>query len=175
MVFPDRIDDIDLDVPSGKLRTSKKCAYWMYDGDTLKITIHFDLSQSIVQTGENEYKIKPVFHPFNTTLEQPAKICGRIDAGSFGNPPQMVVNVIYNGPEAAETYTEVTVPKNDEAGDSDDPTGFCIWWVVPIDAYSESYTVEIFKDDSLYYTEDSDELTNLGPGGIWDLNSGDPI
>ena len=130
MVFDGNPDptEIDLDVPSGVLRTDKQFDWWVENGGAVNITVHFDLSQSIVETGVGEYKLKPVIHLFDNNPQEAARICGNIDPGSFdGDPPEdVVITVIWNGRES-ETYTRVTVPRQSET----EATRFCLFWLVP--------------------------------------------
>jgi hypothetical protein len=155
---------INLEVPSGFLRIDKQFTFEVEDGEAVDITVHFDMSQSISQTGPYEYKMKPVLHI--TETQRAATICGNIDASSFGDPPEdVVVTVIWNGIEGDETYTEVRVTK--EPGNP--ATDFCIFWLVPL-AFSESYTVQITNGFASYV--ESVAYPELGPGDTFDLNGG---
>lgn len=157
--------EIDLDVPSGTLKTDKQIDWTLPDGGAISLTVHFDLSQSIVLSGLG-YKLKPVLHLFNNDPDEAATICGSIDAASFvgdGDPPNVVVNVLWNG---VEPYTRVTVPKVSDV----DPTGFCIYWLVPLDV-DESYTIQIVNSGDAMYSEDV-SYPELQPGGSLDLYGG---
>lgn len=176
MVFygnPQEIVEIDLDVPSGFLRTDKQCDWWMEDGWALDYTVHFDLSKSIVETGGGEYKLKPVIHLFDNNPQEAARIYGNIDSGSFvGGPPEdVVITVIWNGSES-ETYTKITVAR----GSKTEATRFCVFWLVPL-ALNESYTVQIDNGVDSYEetVEHTVEYPELGPGDSFDLNNGDNI
>jgi hypothetical protein len=183
MVFyadtPGSDDEVEeIAVPSGTLRTDKQIDWTLGNGGSMSLTVHFDLSQSIVQSNQG-YQLKPVLHLFNNEPEEAATICGSISRSSFvgdDDPQTVVVRVIWNGPDGDETYTVVTVPKDPDA----DQTGFCIYWVVPLEQEGESYTVEIDNGFDPPYTEDvqfSDDDGNelLPPGGIFDLNKGTEI
>jgi hypothetical protein len=150
---PDEWVEIDLDVPSGTLRTDKQIDWTLPHDGTMSLTVHFDLSKSIVQTGNGKYKLKPVLHLFNNDPDEAATICGSITAESFfgdGNPPKAVVRAIWNGIGVDETYTIVTVPK----GSNTAPTEFCIYWLVPLNA-GESYTIQIDNEfNAPYYFND---------------------
>jgi len=140
----------------------------MQSGDALHIIIHFDLSQSIVQTGVDEFKIKPVVHLFNTNLVKAATIRGSVSADSFtGDPPHVVATVILNKSDEEETYTKVWIEKAGE----DDPTDFRIFWLVPL-VYSteatQSYTVEITNGINTY--TELIEYPSLGPGDEFPIN-----
>jgi hypothetical protein len=171
MVFygnPDETNDIDLDVPEF-LRTDKQCDWWVEDGGALDYTVHFDLSRSIVQTGPQEYKLKPVIHLFDNNPQEAVTICGNIHPDSFGDPPEdVVITVIWNGTEGDETYTKVTLAKQDET----EPTPFCIFWLVPL-AVDEGYTVQI-NNGSITF-EESVAYPELEPGGTFELNDGQDI
>jgi len=169
MVFEGDPDpnEIDLGVSSGFLRTDKQFDWWVENGGAVDITVHFDLSQSIVETGAGEYKLKPVIHLFNNEPQEAATICGSIDADSFvGDPPEdVIVTVIWNGIEGDETYTVVTVAKDPESPATD----FCIFWLVPL-ALDESYTVQI--DNGFAKFEESVAYPELGPGDVFELSDG---
>jgi len=174
MIFPGGKTDIDLDVPSGKLRTTNNYDYWINEDDALRIIVHFDLSQSIVQTGPDEYKLKPVLKLFNNDLVQAAKICGYIAADSFiGDPPEdLTATVIYDGPdpEDDEIYTKVLITKEYEV----DPTPFCIYWLVPLASDMERYIVQISNSEGTY--EETLTGSSVGPGSeIYLKNEGEEI
>ncbi|MGB3095953.1 MAG: hypothetical protein WBB46_04355, partial [Candidatus Deferrimicrobiaceae bacterium] len=78
-------------------------------------------------------------------------------------PQNVFVSVLRNG---VEPYTLVTVPKDSNV----DPTEFCIYWLVPLDA-GESYTIRIVNG---LVTVDQ-EVVALGPGESFDLNGGAAI
>ena len=176
MVFPGGRTDIDLDVPSGKLRTTNNFDYWINVNDALSIIVHFDLSQSVVQTGPNEYKLKPVLKLFNNDLVRAAKICGSITGDSFSDPLEdMLVTVIWNGPYGNEPYTRVWVEKDPDP--DKDNTDFCIYWIVPLsehDGFRESYLVQITYDDVTYDIE-TILFPELEPGETYQISGGVPI
>ena len=165
---PNLEETIDLDVPSGTLKTDQQIDWTLTDGGSMSLTVHFDLSRSIVLSGEI-YKLKPVLHLFNNEPDEAATVCGSIDTGSFvgdGDPQKVVVNVLRNG---VETYTLVTVPKASDTG----PTDFCIYWLVPLEE-GESYTIRMvngldqMRDEVVAYPD-------LGAGAMVDLNGGAAI
>lgn len=129
------LDTMDLDVPSGTLRTDKNFTFQVDDGAAVDLTVDFDLSQSIVATGSSEFKLKPVLHLNETQVA--ATICGSINAGSFGVSEKAIITVIEDS--NGETYTEVTVTRDSDT----DPTEFCIFWLVP----EQDYTIEIDTDE----------------------------
>jgi len=160
----DEVVEIDLDVPSGTLRTDKQIDWALGDGGEMSLTVHFDLSRSIVQAGQ-EYKLKPVLHLFNNNPEEAATICGNIAPASFvSDPPEVVVSVIWSGSEADEPYTVVTVNRESETV----PTEFCIYWLVPLDT-DETYTVRIDNGVHAPY-EKVVAYPELGSGKSFELN-----
>jgi Domain of unknown function (DUF4382) len=165
MVFPNAVEEIDLDVPSGTLKTDKQIDWTLENGGAMSLTVHFDLSQSVVQSGLG-YKLKPVLHLFNNSPEEAATICGSITADSFGDPPEVVVSVTRNEVEVSEPYTVVTVEKDLEAA----TTGFCIYWLVPLDE-GGAYHIQIDNGAGVY----EEDVTPLEPGEAFDLNTGAPI
>lgn len=156
---------IDLDVPSGNLKTDKNFTFEVVADTAVDITVDFDLSQSIVVTGTGEYKLKPVVH-INETQEA-AIICGSIDPLASGDPSQDVtVSVIrdFN----SETYTHVTVTRDSDI----DPAQFCIFWLVP----NEVYTVQIDEDGAAPPEfEQQVSAADLDPGDTFDLKGGSNI
>jgi hypothetical protein len=163
--------EIGLDVPSGTLRTDKQIDWTLGGGGAISLTVHFDLSQSIVQVGE-EYKLKPVLHLFDNDAQDAAAIRGSIAASTFGEPPKdIIITVVRNWSDGSETYTVVTVGRDP----AKDPTEFGIYWLVPLEE-GETYAIQFSKDGEGVYTEDvgpSDLDTE--PGVPLELNSGAAI
>jgi hypothetical protein len=174
MVINGSEQEINLDVPSGNLRTDKNFTFDVPDGGAVNLTVDFDLSQSIVVTGNSQYTLKPVLHLMQT--QQAATIKGEIAAASFvsGNTTEAVVTVIRDtdgsGTVTAgdEEYTKATVTKESDTN----PTAFQIFWVVP----GENYIVQIDMggDGSVDYQE-AVSSGNLLPGGVFALKGGAPI
>jgi len=163
----DQVVQIDLDVPSGILRTDRPIDRTVENGGHMSLTVHFDLSRSVVRSGPG-YKLKPVLHLFNNP-EEAALICGSITEDSFaaeGDPPEVVVRVVRNG---IETFTMVTVAKESDG----EPTEFCVYWLVPLEQ-NESYTIRIDNGIGDPYVE-AVEYPDLDPGKTFDLNEGFPI
>jgi hypothetical protein len=177
----DVIEPIDLDVPSGKLRTDKKCGLWMGEGDALRITIHFDLSQSVVKSGD-VYKLKPVIHLFDNNLDSAYTICGNITTESFLDPPEQVVATVnYVGPDTDGEipYTKVWITKDEE---DEFRTYFCVYWLVPLPSDDESYVVRLNRigDSELSFEEpltksDLEYYTVLESFDGFPLNEGEDI
>jgi hypothetical protein len=150
---------IDLEIPSGFLRTDKQFDFEVEDGEAAHITIDFDLSQSIKKTGDDEYKMKPVLHIMET--ESAATIGGEIDAGFFADGP--VTITVKRDTEDKEPYTQVMVDKEDET----EPTVFEIFWLVP---YEEGYIVE-FDADGDGTPDHTEVVPALEPGDFHDLDT----
>jgi hypothetical protein len=171
---PDTVEEIDLDVPSGTLRTDKQIDWTLGAGGAISLTVHFDLSQSIVQVGE-EYKLKPVLHLFDNNTQDAAAISGSIADSTFGEQPEeIIISVTRNWTDENqqprnETYTVVTVARDPDT----DPTEFGIYWLVPLEE-GESYTIQAYKGDVLVYG-DTVSYPELGPGGSFELNGGAAI
>lgn len=161
MVVDGRSYPIDLDIPSGKLRTDKQFSFEVVDGKAAAITIHFDMSQSIVVTGSNEYKLKPVIHLFDQEAREADTICGTVEPGNFVDNT-VDVTIIWQGDKSDERYTQVTVTKQSET----EATGFCVYWLVP----GQDYVAE-FDTDGDGTPEYSKPVTNLAPGEHRDLGT----
>jgi hypothetical protein len=92
-------DDVvkEIEVPSGILRTYKQIHWTLGNGGAMSLTVHFDLSQSIVQSDQG-YQLKPVLHLFNNEPEEAATIHSWITTDGFadqGNHPgEVVISVI---------------------------------------------------------------------------------
>jgi len=152
--------DIPLTVPSGFLKTDKNFDFDVEGGGAVDLTVHFDLSQSIVAQGNGQYHLKPVLHLQETHAA--AKIQGSITAASFGGLAEAVVTVEFQ----SEPYTRVVVEKPELT----DPVSFSIFWLVP----NQAYHVEVEVDGFIPYEEDVEAL-DLGSGETFLLNGGAPI
>ena len=152
--------DIPLTVPSGFLKTDKNVDFDVEGGRAVDLTVHFDLSQSIVAQGNGQCHLKPVLHLQET--QAAAKIQGSITAASFGGLAEAVVTVEFQ----SEPYTRVVVEKPDLT----DPILFSIFWLVP----NQAYHVEVEVDGFIPYEEDVEAL-DLGSGETFLLNGGAPI
>ena len=142
----DMVTKIGLDVPSGTLRTDKQIDWTLSNGGSMSLTVHFDLSQSIVQAA-GEYELKPVLHLFNNDPVEAATICGAMSQESFvpdvvpGKFKNVDVFVDFEWFESGVTkfqpYTHVALSR-----DTDTDTNFCIYWLVPLHS-GESYSILI--------------------------------
>ena len=176
MVFPDSTEEeIDLDVPSGTLKTDQQIDRTLKNGGAMSLTVHFDLSQSIVLAGAT-YKLKPVLHLFNNDPVEAATICGSITPESFvvGDPLKVDVFVdlesARSGVTETQTYTHVTVFRESET----DPTYFCIYWLVPLDA-DEDYNILIDNGDGVETNDYSEVVRELESGVTVELKGGEDI
>jgi hypothetical protein len=128
--------DKAVEIPSENLKTDKNFTFDVVGGGAVDITVDFDLSQSIVVTddgsGTLSYKLKPVLHIVDTF--EAATITGRIDNESFVDSQNTIVTVFVYNPDIEE-YTKIEISKSD----TEDPTEFSIFWLVP----DKNYRVEI--------------------------------
>ncbi len=153
---------IPLTVPSGFLRTDKNFEFEVEGGAAVDLTVHFDLSRSIVAQGNGRYHLKPVLHLQETA--QAARIQGTIAASSYGDSDEAVVTLIVSGD--TEPYTSVVVEKL--AGV--DPVPFTVYWLVA----GVSYEVEVEVEGRQPFVETVGAL-DLEPGETFVLNGGLPI
>jgi len=162
-----------VDLPPGTLSIEREFLFELEGGQTLDLTIDFDLSQSLAVSGSQlapSYQLKPVLH-INPTKEA-AAIQGEIAAETFAEHQSVEATVTVfldkdqsgglNG--ADEEYTRVLVDKDNRL--------FTIFWLVP----EQGYIVQI-------------ELNGLGPfefeqfvfpadlqkGDTFQLNHSNPI
>ncbi len=177
MVFDDDggqvVLPIDLEIPSGFLRTDKQFDFEVAYREAVDITIDFDLSQSIKKTGDDEYKMKPVLHIMET--ERAATIRGDINAVSFDGfaDGTVVVTVIWdkNGnqiydTDVDETYTKVWVTREPDT----DPIELRIFWLVPDQSYIVDFDTDGDEDPNHTEFVPTDPLLDsLGPGDTADL------
>jgi hypothetical protein len=161
--------DYTVVIPSENLKTDKNFTFDVQAGGTVDITIDFDLSKSIVVTdssGTPSYKLKPVLHIVQTS--EAATIHGSIANASFVDSQNAIVTVISSIDD--EEYTKVEVSQSD----TEDPTEFNIYWLVP----DQGYRVEIDFDPESgtvpVFTEEIGAI-NLQPGDIFELNGSNPI
>ena len=168
-----RIGGVDhpLEIPSSNLKTDKNFDFNVPSGGAVDLTVDFDLSQSIVLTGSGTYQLKPVLH-LNRTSEA-ATIQGTINFGSSTEAATVIVISDRNDngtleepnlldPSTDEEYTRIFVQKTD-------PSPFKVFWLVP----NERYFVQVLLSGQTY--QETVQPSNLPPGGIFELNQGDPI
>ena len=170
MVITGVAQSIDLDVPSGNLKTDKNFTFEVVADTAVDITVDFDLSQSIVVTGDNQYKLKPVLH-INETQEA-GTIRGKLDNNSFGVSPDAIVTVFWdeNGDFVAdpdEAYTKVVVVKDQIASE----TEFSVFWMVREDNYIVLIEADTDNDSVLDLVYDEDDI-DLKTSGLHQLNGG---
>jgi hypothetical protein len=160
MVINGSEQEISLDVPSGNLRTDKNFTFEVPNGGAVDLTVDFDLSQSIVVTGNSQYMLKPVLHLLET--KQAATIQGNIAAASFGAANEAIVTVSSGN----EVYTKVSVTKGS------DPTLFQIFWIIP----NQNYIVQIDSNsDGTVDYQEAISSSGVPLGGTFTLKGGAPI
>ncbi len=135
-----------MEIPSENLKTDKNFEFTVEGGGAVDLTVDFDLSQSIVQTGPDTYQLKPVLHLVTTTEAWTIK--GNITSSKFDSipePKEAVVIVYRNLPDITlfeagvdEEYTRLSVQKGTDA-----LTVFSVFWLVP----DENYYVEVYLGD----------------------------
>lgn len=160
--------DIDLEIPSDYLKTDKNFEFDLPTGQTVNLTIDFDLSQSIVATGSGTYQLKPVLH----VVKAPTTIEGSISEGAFGIYNTAIVVVTWDKDHDGavnllidEEYTRLDVEKS-----TDPTTPFKIYWLVP----NNSYIVQIYINGEAIFNEPI-PFGELPEGTEYILNGGDPI
>ncbi len=148
---------IPLYIPSEKLRTDQNFVFDVGTDAAVDIVIDFDLSQSLVKTGNKEYKINPVLHINEASIAATLNV--KIANDNFVDGHNAIVKVIALSNN--EEYTEIEVEKSG----SEDPTTFNIYWLVP----NQSYEIVIDFD--------SDGLEDTGPIPIdaGDLKNGEIV
>jgi hypothetical protein len=160
--------DYPVEIPSENLKTDKEFDFEVVGGGAVDLMVDFDLSQSIVVTGQNTYKLKPVLHVNET--QEAATLHGEISDATFGSAEATII-VTWDKDQSGglsiddEEYTRVTVTKGPV-----DPTEFSIYWLVP----DEGYNVEIEVGGTLAY-EEFVPWFELPAGGVFLLNLGNPI
>jgi hypothetical protein len=167
-------------IPSDNLKTDKNFEFTVEGGGAVDLTVDFDLSQSIVVTGNDTYQLKPVLH-INSTTEA-WTIQGKINTASFGDPAEEAVIVVTWDKDKSgditsgdEVYTSLTVTKA-EGDPLPEFTEFSVFWLVP----DESYYVEVYLGDqiteNLKYSEFIDKsATQWAPSKIYLLNGGNAL
>jgi hypothetical protein len=168
-IVTDTGQQIPVDIASGDLKTDKNFDFNVTGGGAVALTVDFDLSQSLVATGNGGYKLKPVLHLVGTA--EAATIGGSISTATFGTDTQATVIVTQDTDKSGTLtsgdaeYTRLVV----DLGVSD-PTPFLIYWLVP----DQSYIVEVQVGGSTVYSE-AVAGTSFPAAAVYSLNSGNPI
>jgi len=168
-VVTDTGERIPVEVPSSNLKTDKNFDLAVTGGGAVALTIDFDLSQSLVATGSDKYKLKPVLHIVSTA--EAASITGSISAGTFGAETEATIVVTQDNDNSGtltpgdEEYTRLIVTKG-----TTDPTAFSIYWLVP----NQAYIVDVQIAGSSVYSEVV-AGASLPAAAVFTLNSGNPI
>lgn len=163
-------DEHEVEIPSGKLKTDKNFTIDVESGTAIDLVIHFDLSMSLVVSGDDSdpiYKLKPVLHLFGDPIKA-ATITGTIANDAFGTSDNATITVFSEIDGVQEVFTQVEVTKSEDPG----LTVFEIFWIVP----NQSYTVQIdFAQDSDVECKEFVEDTYLHEGETFSLNGGADI
>jgi hypothetical protein len=168
-IVTDTDQHIPVEIPSSNLKTAVNFDFDVPGGGAVALTVDFDLSQSLVATGTDQYQLKPVLHLISTT--RAATITGNIAATTFGSETQATIIVTQDNDDSGTItsgdveYTRLVVDKG-----SSDPTPFSIYWLVP----NQSYIVQVQIGGSIVYTE-AVPASSLPPAAVFALNSGNPI
>lgn len=172
MVINGGEEQLDLNVPSGILRTDTSFEFPIESGQAVDLVVDFDLSRSIVATGgpNPTYKLKPVLH-INYTQDA-ATIQGSIDPALFGDSDSLLVTVFHddngNGEaDASEEYTTVIV-----SAERSGPAPFSIFWMTPADGWIVVIWEDIDGNGELNSGEQLYEENNiyLGPGDVYQID-----
>jgi hypothetical protein len=150
-----------VEIPSENLKTDKNFTLNISDGTAIDMVIHFDLSKSVIVTGSDSYRLKPVLHLFEDPM-QAVIIAGSIDNASFNTSASVTIIAQSNG----EVYTQVEVVESTDA----DPTLFSIFWIAP----EQGYTVEIDLDQD-GESDCVEDVDLLEEGELFSLNGGATI
>lgn len=160
-------------LPPGTLRIEKEFLFKLEEGNTLDLTIDFDLSQSLSIAGPpptHSYELEPVLH-INPTKEA-ASIQGEIAAATFEEyqSAEAILTIFLDKDlsgdfsEADEEYTRIIV-------DMENPE-FEVFWLVP----EQGYTVQIEMDGSEPHEfEEFVFPADLQKGDSFQLNHSCPI
>jgi hypothetical protein len=168
-IVTDTDQHIPVEIPSGNLKTAVNFDFDVPGGGAVALTVDFDLSQSLVATGTDQYKLKPVLHLVSTT--QAATITGNIAADTFGSETQATIIVTQDNDNSGTItpgdveYTRLLVDKG-----SSGPTPFSIYWLVP----NQSYIVQVQIGGGIVYTE-AVPAASLPPAAVFAINGGNPI
>jgi len=169
MVVTDTGAQIPVEIPSGNLKTDKNFDFTVAGGGAVALTVDFDLSQSLVVTGSDKYKLKPVLHIVSTA--EAATITGSISAATFGADTETTIVVIQDTDNSGgltpgdEEYTRLIVTKG-----TTDPTAFSIYWLVP----DQTYIMDVQIAGISVYSEVV-AGASLPAAAVFPLNSGNPI
>lgn len=169
MIVTDTGEQIPVEIASEDLKTDKNFDFEVTGGGAVALTVDFDLSQSLVATGSDTYKLKPVLHLVSTA--EAATITGSIAAATYGAENQTTIIVTRDIDNSGnltlgdEEYTRLVLAKG-----TSDPTAFSIYWLMP----NQSYIVEVQIAGVTVYAQ-AVANTSLPPAAVYPLNSGNPI
>jgi hypothetical protein len=169
MIITDTGAQIPVEIVSSDVKTDKNFDFEVTGGGAVVLTVDFDLSQSLVAIGSNQYQLKPVLHIVTTT--EAATIAGSISDTTFGTKNQATIIVTQDNDNSKTIssgdmeYTRLLVDKG-----SSDPTPFSIYWLIP----DQVYIVQVQIGGSIVNSE-AVSAASLPPAAVFDLNSGNPI
>lgn len=165
-IVTDDETEIPVEIDPKDLKTDKNFDFDVQGGGGVALTVDFDLSQSIVATGSDTFKLKPVLHLVSTA--EAATITGSISTAAYGDENQATIIVTQDRDNSGSLtegdveYTRLVVDK----GTTGDPTLFSIYWLVP----NQSYIVDIQIGSTTYPTQ-AVANTDLPPTGGHTLDS----
>ena len=160
-------------LPLGTIRIEREFVFELEGGETLDLTIDFDLSQSLTVSGPQQtpsYQLKPVLH-INPT-EEAAAIQGEIGAGTFEEYESVEAMVTLfldkdlsgDLSGADEEYTRVLVDRDNRT--------FKLFWLIPEQGYVVQLEINGVKPPEFeQYVFPAD----LQKGEIFHLNQSYPI
>ncbi len=155
-----RVEGVDypVQIPSQGLRTSVEFGFQVGYGDTVDLTVDFDLSQSIIISGQNDYMLDPVLYIIET--QGMVAIFGEIAPATFDFYSSLDAVVIVTA--RGEEYTRFVVRR-------DDPV-FIIHFLVPDQDYIIS--VDIDGNTRTFEYVEFVPWYELVPGASFWLNEG---
>ncbi|MFZ2196786.1 MAG: DUF4382 domain-containing protein [Thermodesulfovibrionales bacterium] len=169
VIVTDTGQQIPAEIASGDLKTDKNFDFDVKGGGAVALTVDFDLSQSLIVTGSDKYKLKPVLHILST--EEAATITGSIAAATYGAETQATIIVTQDSDTSGghsqgdQEYTRLVVNKAPSG-----PALFSIYWLVP----NQAYIVEVQIGGVIVYYQYVAK-TSLPAAARYPLNSDSPI
>jgi hypothetical protein len=160
---------IPVKIPSSNLKTAENFDFDVAGGGAIDLTVDFDVSQSLVETGSGQYQLKPVLHLVNTA--EAATITGNITAATFGPETQATIIVTQDNDNSGTiTPGDVEYSRLVVVNGVSNPTPFSIYWLVP----GQSYIMQVQIGGNIVYTQ-AVPAASLPPAAVFALNSGNPI
>ncbi len=158
-----RVEGVDypVEIPLQSLRTIVEFGFQVGYGDTVDLTVDFDLSQSMIVSGQNDYMLDPVLYISET--QGMVAIFGEIAPATFDFYSSLDAVVIVTA--RGEEYTRLFVRR-------DDPV-FIIHFLVP----DQDYVISVDIDGNTRTLEYVEFVPwyELLPGTSFRLNEGNSI